>query len=289
MTAVHPDHIPDPLAREESPLTHAQARRLTAKVIKAGDQWFDLLLQTWTLKAWAALKYRSWEEYARGELGMSVRNAYRVIDQALVIQALERAGVDAAGPAVSGRQAQVLKADPVAAAQDVAARVADGVTPAKAVASVVRERSAPPKHQLIDPAPVATPTAEGKPATSGPAGGGRRPKVRSPGRSEGTVIEAKAAPVSKTGAASRVPHPGEVAGLTLLRIDPTVLAANLPRPAAQRLAAELDAWLVGFKAALTVTTRAGTRLAGCAPGKHPKEKQVGRVCEACGDKRAWPV
>lgn len=25
----------------------------------------------------------------------------------------------------------------------------------------------------------------------------------------------------------------------------------------------------------------------CSSGRHPKERKVGRACEACGDKRAW--
>lgn len=272
MTTVEarPGAIPDPLARPESPLTAAQARRLTDRVIKAGDQWFDLLLETWTLKAWAALKYHSWEAYATGELGMSVRNAYRVLDQGRVVQALQAAGVDAGGPAVSARQAAVLKGDPAAAAQEVAQEVAGGAAVPEAVARVVRAhapKAAPPVR-----------VAQGKPARTGEP----EPRV--------VPAESKVVPARPKARPSRTLHPAEQAAYSLLGTDPHALATTLPRDAALRLAGELEAWLVNFRGVLR---RAGAserpERPKCDPGKHPVGSRVGTLCGACGDTRAWPA
>ncbi len=220
-----PGRIPDPHAREWSPLTKAQAHRLTAKIVKAGEDFLALLVQAWEQKAWAALKYRTWDEYVRGELSLSRSSGYRLLDQGMVIRAIEaacadvpRAGHEATqnvpraghGPAVSQRQAKVLVGDLPAAASEVAEAVAAGVAMPDAVKDVVAKRSS---AGLVEPKPPA-------PVTS--------------------ISQARAW-------AAPYLHP-----------CPSCRCHRAP----------------------TVTGRQ------C---KHPKEKKVGRACEACGDKRAWPL
>lgn len=151
--------IPDPLAVEASPLSRAQAQALTRKVVAAGDKWWALLAETHEKKAYAAMGYHSWETYAERELGMSGRNAYRLLDQGRVVLALEQAGVTRASdgsspdqpqcpktstknqaPPVSARQAEVLKPDLPAATKEIAAAVAGGATPEEAVKGAVAAR-----------------------------------------------------------------------------------------------------------------------------------------------------
>ncbi len=153
-----PGRIPDPHAREWSPLTKAQAHRLTAKIVKAGEDFLALLVQAWEQKAWAALKYRTWDEYVRGELSLSRSSGYRLLDQGMVIQAIEAACADVPraghegheatqnvpraghGPAVSQRQAKVLVDDLPAAASEVAEAVQAGATVPDAVKVAVARR-----------------------------------------------------------------------------------------------------------------------------------------------------
>lgn len=148
--------------REESPLTKAQAHRLTARIVKAGEDLFALLVESWEKRAWAALKYRSWDEYARAEFGMTGRNAYLLLDQGRAVQAIEAAcsGVKRASlpeapekAPVSARQAQVLKPDLPAAAAEVAEAVAAGANVPAAVKEAVAKRSpVTPARSLNHPA-----------------------------------------------------------------------------------------------------------------------------------------
>lgn len=61
-------------------LTEDEARKLTARINIAADNIGALLLQAHDRKAWAALKYESWREYASAEFMFSQGHAYRLLN-----------------------------------------------------------------------------------------------------------------------------------------------------------------------------------------------------------------
>ena len=81
---------PTELARPE--LRKRRAQLLTQTIKKRLDGDVSLLLsRAHSGKAWAALGYRSWEEYVRREFGLSRRRSYELLDHAQVITAIKEA------------------------------------------------------------------------------------------------------------------------------------------------------------------------------------------------------
>lgn len=72
-------------------LDQAAARALTERIRQtAGDLW-SLLAQAHDQRAWEALGYGSFRDYVSGEFEMSRRHAYRLLDQARVVDAISSA------------------------------------------------------------------------------------------------------------------------------------------------------------------------------------------------------
>lgn len=72
-------------------LTPDEARELTETIRHNVDSLWLLLKESYDRKAWAALGYPSWREYATSEFGMSQSRAYQLLDQARVISEIEAA------------------------------------------------------------------------------------------------------------------------------------------------------------------------------------------------------
>jgi hypothetical protein len=68
-----------------------EARALTDEIKGATERLYALLLQAHEGRAWSALGYDSWRDYAMTEFGMSQSRAYQLLDQGRVIQAIEAA------------------------------------------------------------------------------------------------------------------------------------------------------------------------------------------------------
>lgn len=94
-------------------LEETEARELTARIAENVEGLWQLIGEAYSRKAWSALGYTSWEAYTETEFGMSRGQAYRLVDQARTVAALEEAaglepgelGVDV----VSARAAADLK------------------------------------------------------------------------------------------------------------------------------------------------------------------------------------
>ena len=78
----------DRLAR---PMTRAEARKFTDQIRASADQLWSLLVEAHDRKAWTALGYGSFAAYVEAEFGMSKVHAYRLINQAEVVEAIESA------------------------------------------------------------------------------------------------------------------------------------------------------------------------------------------------------
>lgn len=72
-------------------LTRVEARALTDEIRFTTEKLYALLLRAYEGQAWVALGYDSWRDYAMSEFQMSQSQAYRLLDQARVIEAIEAA------------------------------------------------------------------------------------------------------------------------------------------------------------------------------------------------------
>ena len=90
--------------------TPDEARQLTERIRSTADALWQLLAEAHDRGAWRALGYDTFKAYVEGEFQMSKRHAYRLLDQARVIDALtESAGVTHGSLAVPERTARELK------------------------------------------------------------------------------------------------------------------------------------------------------------------------------------
>lgn len=89
--------------------TPDEARQLTERIRSTADALWQLLAEAHDRGAWRALGYDTFKGYVEGEFQMSKRHAYRLLDQARVIDALtESAGVTHGSLAVPERTAREL-------------------------------------------------------------------------------------------------------------------------------------------------------------------------------------
>lgn len=72
-------------------LTEPEARELTDQIASNVENLWQLIGTAFERKAWSALGYSSWEGYTETEFGMSRGQAYRLVDQARTVAALEAA------------------------------------------------------------------------------------------------------------------------------------------------------------------------------------------------------
>jgi hypothetical protein len=121
-------------------LSKVEAKKLTQKIKTAVDDLWSLLLEAHDRKAWKSLGYSTWEAYVKAEFDMSRRNSYRLLDQARVVRAIEENVPHAAQ--ISQRDAEALKDDLPAAAEQIKAKVDAGEEPEKAVADTVAAKRA---------------------------------------------------------------------------------------------------------------------------------------------------
>lgn len=90
------------LTSNNSLLNADEARALTDEIKGTTERLYALLLRAQEGRAWSALGYGSWREYAMTEFQMSQSHAYRLLDQARVIEAIE-----AAPPVIEIEQVEV--------------------------------------------------------------------------------------------------------------------------------------------------------------------------------------
>lgn len=161
-------------AQVETTMTPEEARALTDRINATAGELWRLMLESYERGAWRALGYRSWREYAEGEFDISQSRAYRLMDQARVIRALEEAAGDFSprGEIVTERDARDLKAKLPAVTAAVRERVEAGEEPEEAVRAVVeehreerkaerREKEAAARTPAVESATVAAEIDEG--------------------------------------------------------------------------------------------------------------------------------
>lgn len=98
----------EPLVSVE-PLTQDGAKELTRSIRDAAEVIWVLIARAHAGKAWLALGYDSWADYVREEFNMSRSRSYQLLDQAKVIEAINKAMPSGAEVALSESSARDLK------------------------------------------------------------------------------------------------------------------------------------------------------------------------------------
>lgn len=124
-------------AHETKPLGQFAARALTDRIKRGAEELWGLLLDAYERKAWAALGYTSWREYAQTEFGMGQSHAYRLLDQARVVLTLGEAAGSPIGE-LSEYEARDIKPVLEEVAGAVRARITADIPKERAV-EIVRE------------------------------------------------------------------------------------------------------------------------------------------------------
>lgn len=118
-------------------VTASEARTLTDAIKRSANQLWALLLEAHDKRAWVALGYPSWREYAKAEFSFGQSQGYRLLDQGRVIRALEQGANSPIGEIVSEKVARDIKPHLAAVVADVQERVADGADPQDAVEAAI--------------------------------------------------------------------------------------------------------------------------------------------------------
>lgn len=120
-----------------APMSVGDARALTERIKEAAHGLCLLLLEAHDREAWRALAYSSWRAYATAEFRMGQSHAYRLLDQARVIRALESAANSPLGEIVSERDARAIKPNLDVGAAQLRADVEIGENPITATVKAI--------------------------------------------------------------------------------------------------------------------------------------------------------
>lgn len=157
-----------------TPLTASEARDLTDHInATAGELWV-LLMEAYNRRAWVALGYSNWRDYATAEFNMSKSHAYRLLDQARVITAIQEAAGDDFSPIgeISLEASRDIKPALPEVTKEIRARVERGEEPTEAVRQVVEQKREERKAAKSEPATSSRPAPPENPAP--PTGDPRR-------------------------------------------------------------------------------------------------------------------
>jgi hypothetical protein len=93
----------------DDPLDESGARELTERIKSATREVCMLLYEAHRRRAWLALGYASWDQYAHGEFALSRTRSYELVDQGRVIRSLQAAAGISGLPDVSAYAAEQIK------------------------------------------------------------------------------------------------------------------------------------------------------------------------------------
>lgn len=130
-------------------LTADEARELTSQIKGTAERMYSLLLRAHEGRAWSALGYESWRDYAMAEFGMSQSHAYRLLDQARVIREIEAASDSPMGEIPNERQARELLSVPEGERAEVWRETVER-TEGRPTAAAVREVSEEQKKRAAE-------------------------------------------------------------------------------------------------------------------------------------------
>lgn len=120
----------------------AEARELTDAIKEGVEKTYRRLLQAHRWRAWSALGYASWRDYAQAEFGIGQSRAYQLLDQARVVEEIEQA----VSTSVELTEAQVRDLKPhlpavIDQVREATADVPDDEKPAAAAEAIRQARA----------------------------------------------------------------------------------------------------------------------------------------------------
>lgn len=124
-------------------LSHDQAYRLTERIRESVEGLWGLFLEAYEGRAWEALGYDSWREYAQTEFGMGQSHVYRLLDQGRVVQAIADASGVSPNGEISEFQARRLKPHLHLVTDEIEEAIEDGVDPQVAVDEAIDRHDQP--------------------------------------------------------------------------------------------------------------------------------------------------
>lgn len=119
------------------PLTEEEARVLTENIRSATNVLYILIKRAHAGKAWKALGYNSFQAYVKEEFQLSRSYAYKLLDQATVIEAIQAATPEGTEVYVSESASRTLKGSLPELVSEIEDRT-DGLSPEEA-SSIVKE------------------------------------------------------------------------------------------------------------------------------------------------------
>ena len=121
---------------QSEPMTEPEARQITDRINDASSKLWSLLSEAHERKAWAALGYANWRDYAVAEFNVSQSRAYQLLDHAKVIGAIKEAA-NSTNVEISEFAAREIKPKLSKVVEKIKAKVQGGEDPAKATYEVI--------------------------------------------------------------------------------------------------------------------------------------------------------
>lgn len=142
---------------KSSPMSHTEARQITDQINQKSNELWSLLKEAHERNAWEALGYKNWRDYAIAEFNVSQSHAYRLLDQATVITAIQEAasspmGENHAPVEISERTAREIKPKLAKVVDEIKIKVEKGADPVKTTYEVIEATRVESKTKQIEPA-----------------------------------------------------------------------------------------------------------------------------------------
>jgi DNA repair exonuclease SbcCD ATPase subunit len=148
---------------QSSPMSKIEARQITDQINQKSNELWALLKEASDRHAWSALGYKNWRDYATAEFDVSQSYAYRLLDQATVITAIQEAANSPTGEnspigEISELAARQIKPKLAKVVEEIKSKVAKGADPVKTTYEVIEATRVESK-----PAPKPTKPAKNAP------------------------------------------------------------------------------------------------------------------------------
>lgn len=120
-------------------LDNRQARDLTDRINATSGELWTLLKEANERRAWAALGYKNWRDYAVAEFNISQSRAYQLLDQAKVVTIIREAA-NSTNVEISEAAARDLKPVVKEVASEIKAKVQAGADPVVTTYEVIEAK-----------------------------------------------------------------------------------------------------------------------------------------------------
>lgn len=146
-------------------MNKSEAQQLTAQIRATAHGLWRLVAEAYDRKAWQALGYASWKDYATEELQMSESRSYQLIDTGRVMRAIGQVAGEEVfdSVVVTARETARIKPHMSTFTREFEAAVKDGASPEEAVELALealpnKEPAQPRGPRIIEGRPISSRT-----------------------------------------------------------------------------------------------------------------------------------